>query len=46
MTTTILDPDGLKLEGMKWGEMTEQAKRNRAAAKKPKAEPKSRRSSG
>ena len=42
----FLDPDGLKLEGMKWGEMTEQAKRNRAAAKKPKAEPKSRRSSG
>lgn len=30
----FLDPDGLKLEGMKYGEKTEQAKRKRAAAKK------------
>jgi catechol 2,3-dioxygenase-like lactoylglutathione lyase family enzyme len=42
----FLDPDGLKLEGMKWGEKTEQAKRKRAAAKQPKAKPKSRRSAG
>ena len=33
----FLDPDGLKLEGMKWGEKTEQAKRKRAAGKKAKA---------
>ncbi len=36
----FLDPDGLKLEAMKWGEKTEQAKRKRAAAKKAKAKPK------
>ena len=36
----FLDPDGLKLEGMKWGERTEQTKRKRAAAKKAKAKPK------
>ncbi len=35
----FLDPDGLKLEGMKWGERTEQAKRKRAAAKKAKQKP-------
>jgi catechol 2,3-dioxygenase-like lactoylglutathione lyase family enzyme len=29
----FLDPDGLKLEGMKWGEKTAQAKRKRAAGK-------------
>ena len=29
----FLDPDGLKLEGMKWGETTRRAKRRRAAAK-------------
>lgn len=34
----FLDPDGMKLEGMKWGEKTRQAKRRRAlAAKKPSA---------
>jgi hypothetical protein len=32
----FLDPDGLKLEGMKYGEKTEQAKRKRAAAGKKK----------
>ena len=36
----FLDPDGLKLEGMKWGEKTEQAKRKRVAVKKAKAKPK------
>jgi catechol 2,3-dioxygenase-like lactoylglutathione lyase family enzyme len=30
----FLDPDGLKLEGMKWGERHAKAKRARAAAKK------------
>ena len=34
----FLDPDGLKLEGMKWGEKTEQAKRKRAAVKKAKSQ--------
>lgn len=34
----FLDPDGLKLEGMKWGEKTRRAKRKRAAAK-TKAKP-------
>jgi catechol 2,3-dioxygenase-like lactoylglutathione lyase family enzyme len=29
----FLDPDGLKLEGMKWGEHTARAKRKRTAAK-------------
>ncbi len=29
----FLDPDGMKLEGMKWGEKTRQAKRRRAAKK-------------
>ena len=29
----FLDPDGLKLEGMKWGERTARAKRKRTAAK-------------
>jgi catechol 2,3-dioxygenase-like lactoylglutathione lyase family enzyme len=38
----FLDPDGLKLEGMKWGERTQAAKRKRAAAKKAKAKPKPR----
>ena len=42
----FLDPDGLKLEGMKWGEKTEQAKRKRAVAKKSKARPKPRRKAG
>jgi catechol 2,3-dioxygenase-like lactoylglutathione lyase family enzyme len=32
----FLDPDGLKLEGMKYGEKTEQAKRKRVAARKKK----------
>lgn len=32
----FLDPDGLKLEGMKWGEKTRAAARKRAAAKKKK----------
>lgn len=30
----FLDPDGMKLEGMKWGEKTRAAKRRRAAARK------------
>jgi hypothetical protein len=30
----FLDPDGVKLEGMKWGEKTKAAKRRRAAARK------------
>jgi catechol 2,3-dioxygenase-like lactoylglutathione lyase family enzyme len=30
----FLDPDGMKLEGMKWGERHEQAARRRAAAKR------------
>ncbi len=30
----FLDPDGMKLEGMKWGERHEQAARKRAAARK------------
>jgi len=30
----FLDPDGMKLEGMKWGERHEQAARKRAAKKK------------
>jgi catechol 2,3-dioxygenase-like lactoylglutathione lyase family enzyme len=30
----FLDPDGMKLEGMKWGEKAEAAKRRRAASKK------------
>ena len=33
----FLDPDGMKLEGMKWGEKT------RAAAKRKKAKPSKRR---
>jgi catechol 2,3-dioxygenase-like lactoylglutathione lyase family enzyme len=33
----FLDPDGMKLEGMKWGEHHEQAARKRAAARKKKA---------
>jgi catechol 2,3-dioxygenase-like lactoylglutathione lyase family enzyme len=33
----FLDPDGIKLEGMKWGEKTRAAKRKRAAARKRKA---------
>jgi catechol 2,3-dioxygenase-like lactoylglutathione lyase family enzyme len=33
----FLDPDGIKLEGMKWGEKTAAAKRKRAAAGKRKA---------
>jgi catechol 2,3-dioxygenase-like lactoylglutathione lyase family enzyme len=37
----FLDPDGLKLEGMKWGEKTAQAKRRRAAAKRKKPAAKS-----
>jgi catechol 2,3-dioxygenase-like lactoylglutathione lyase family enzyme len=32
----FLDPDGLKLEGMKYGEKTEQARRKGAAARKKK----------
>lgn len=32
----FLDPDGLKLEGMKYGEKTAQAERKRAAARKKK----------
>jgi catechol 2,3-dioxygenase-like lactoylglutathione lyase family enzyme len=32
----FLDPDGMKLEGMRWGEKHEQAARKRAAAKKKK----------
>jgi catechol 2,3-dioxygenase-like lactoylglutathione lyase family enzyme len=32
----FLDPDGMKLEGMKWGERHEQAAKKRAAAKKKK----------
>lgn len=39
----FLDPDGLKLEGMKWGERTRASKRQRAAASKRKgAAPKAR----
>jgi catechol 2,3-dioxygenase-like lactoylglutathione lyase family enzyme len=30
----FLDPDGLKLEGMKWGERTARAKRQKAAKRK------------
>ena len=33
----FLDPDGIKLEGMKWGEKTAAAKRKRAVARKRKA---------
>jgi catechol 2,3-dioxygenase-like lactoylglutathione lyase family enzyme len=33
----FLDPDGMKLEGMKWGEKHEQAARKRAAKKKQRA---------
>jgi catechol 2,3-dioxygenase-like lactoylglutathione lyase family enzyme len=33
----FLDPDGLKLEGMKWGEKARAARRRKAAAKKRKA---------
>lgn len=33
----FLDPDGLKLEGMKWGEKTRAAKRKRALARKKAA---------
>ncbi|WP_119274393.1 VOC family protein [Taklimakanibacter deserti] len=33
----FLDPDGLKLEGMKYGERHEQAKRKRSAARAAKA---------
>ena len=32
----FLDPDGLKLEGMKWGERTAESKRTKAAAKAKK----------
>ncbi len=35
----FLDPDGLKLEGMKWGEKTRAQKRKRALARKRKAAP-------
>ena len=35
----FLDPDGLKLEGMKWGEKTARAKRKRAAKKRAKKNP-------
>ncbi|MGH6866597.1 MAG: VOC family protein [Methyloceanibacter sp.] len=35
------DPDGLKLEGMKWGEAHAKAKRKRAAAKKGRLAPRS-----
>ena len=35
----FLDPDGMKLEGMKWGEKTAATKRKRAAARKLKAAP-------
>lgn len=33
----FLDPDGIKLEGMKWGEKTRALKRKRAAARRRKA---------
>jgi len=33
----FLDPDGIKLEGMKWGEKTHALQRKRAAARKRKA---------
>jgi catechol 2,3-dioxygenase-like lactoylglutathione lyase family enzyme len=33
----FLDPDGIKLEGMIWGEKTRAAKRSKAAARKRKA---------
>jgi len=33
----FLDPDGIKLEGMKWGEKTRALQRKRAAARKRKA---------
>ena len=33
----FLDPDGMKLEGMKYGERHEQAARKRAAAKRRNA---------
>jgi catechol 2,3-dioxygenase-like lactoylglutathione lyase family enzyme len=32
--TFFLDPDGMKLEGMKWGERHEQAAKKRAASKR------------
>ncbi len=35
----FLDPDGIKLEGMKWGERRRAEKRTRAAARKRKAAP-------
>lgn len=35
----FLDPDGMKLEGMKWGEKTRAARRRRAAAKRNRAKP-------
>jgi hypothetical protein len=38
----FLDPDGLKLEGMKWGEKT-RAARKRAAEKRKKVKPSKRR---
>ena len=40
----FLDPDGMKLEGMKWGEKTRAVRRRRAAAKDKKAKPAKRRS--
>ena len=39
----FLDPDGMKLEGMKWGEKHEAAARKKAAAKKRRALGKSQR---
>jgi catechol 2,3-dioxygenase-like lactoylglutathione lyase family enzyme len=36
----FLDPDGLKLEGMKWGERAAQAARHRTAARKRNADKK------
>ena len=38
----FLDPDGLKLEGMKWGERTARAKRRKAAAVRVGQYPRSR----
>jgi catechol 2,3-dioxygenase-like lactoylglutathione lyase family enzyme len=39
----FLDPDGLKLEGMKWGEKTRAARRKRATEKRKTAKPAKRR---
>jgi catechol 2,3-dioxygenase-like lactoylglutathione lyase family enzyme len=35
----FLDPDGMKLEGMKWGEKTRAARRKRATEKRKMAKP-------